>query len=102
MTLISQPKGDPQESAAHWPLHPSGSVAEADGPALDVWLVTMPTVGANGTLGTQSFAVRARTALQAIEYATEHAGSTRAVRRRGGARICPPEAHATPWSAYRL
>ncbi|MFI9150507.1 hypothetical protein [Streptomyces sp. NPDC053367] len=64
-----------------------------------VWLISMPTVAADGVSGTQWFAVRAHTAHQAIADAAVHAASTRAVVRRRGARVFIEQARVAPWTS---
>jgi hypothetical protein len=103
MTLNPQPVGvDSLETVTTWRPYTYGSTGRVVAPALDIWLVTMPTATADGAVGTQSFAVRAPTAAEAIANAAVQAGSTQAVMRRRGARVSIEEAQATPWSAYRF
>lgn len=87
----------PQMVPDRWP----GTLSSAEWvpDTLPVWLVAMPTVATDGTCGTQWFAVRTRTAAQATADATVYAGSTQAVMRRRGARICIEQAQVTLWNA---
>ncbi len=104
MTVLPQSVSPPPRTAQDRRPHALSTSARAPRPLLPVWLVTMPTVAGDGTCGRQWFAVRTRTAAQAMATATVRAGSPRAVLRRRGARIRVEHAHAalcdtagSPW-----
>ncbi|MFD4288765.1 hypothetical protein ACFWRD_19470 [Streptomyces sindenensis] len=97
MTVLPHPVSPLPRTAPDCRPYVPGPTAWAPGLELPVWLVTMPTVAADGTRGTQWIAVRTHTADQAIADATVHAGSAQAVLRRRGARICIEQAHAALW-----
>lgn len=99
MTLIPRSLPSlPRTAAPQWPGVPNAAERPPRESALPMWLVTMPTVASDGACGMQLFAVRTGSAAQAIADATVHAGSTKAVLRRRGARICIEQAQATVWN----
>ncbi|MFJ9799035.1 hypothetical protein [Streptomyces sp. NPDC101145] len=73
--------------------------AKREPEVLPVWLVTMPTVAADGTGGTQWFAVRTHTAAQAMAEAAVQARSAAAVAHRRGARVRVEQAEVALWKA---
>lgn len=98
MTVIPHPvRSLPRTAPAFRPRTP-GSTRRSE-EVLPVWLVSVSTVAADGTCGTQWFAVRTPTAAQAMAEAAVQARSAEAVTHRRGARVRWEQAEVALWKA---